>query len=88
MANRLTLAERIQAIEVELATIREGIDSLPDDHDVDIDELQSLVTDIINSVFDHARNVERVHNYFPFKRQWKKEEVRLPRNHRKERKSI
>ena len=59
MANKLMLLERIQAIECDLVPIKQSIEALPDNHDVDIDELQKKVIDMVISIFDHARAMSR-----------------------------
>ena len=52
MADKSDLMQCVVRIESGIETIKDGINTLPDKHDVDIDEIQGLIVDTINHEFD------------------------------------
>ena len=58
------IQERIQAIEVELETLRIHLESAPDNFDISVDDAHSAVTEIVDSVFAYARAINNAHSTF------------------------
>jgi hypothetical protein len=56
---KLIIEERLQAVEVEVKNLKTHLEALPPTHDVSVDNVHGIVTDMVNSIFDHARAIER-----------------------------
>lgn len=59
--SKLVIEERIHTIEVELVRLRKSVEIMPSlsDTPVDLDDVQSKVVEIVNNVFNTARDLKR-----------------------------
>lgn len=64
MPTKLMIEERIQAIEVELATLRKSLESMPSGTAVDIDGVKSKIIEIVENVCKHASGTKRAYDRF------------------------